>query len=86
MKTFRLMDDFMVPGSYMRDDGRVQVPKFDWSEDVQVTNSAACAHLNGSTSQGVGCCSCRVGSGTDFAAKPATDLHAICGVPASGRM
>ena len=46
MKTFRLMNKFMVPGSYMRDDGRVEVAKFDWSEDVQVTNSAACVRLN----------------------------------------
>ena len=46
MKTFRLMNRFMVPGSYMRDDGRVEVAKFDWSEDVQVTNSAACVRLN----------------------------------------
>jgi hypothetical protein len=45
MKTFRLMNKFMVPGSYMRDDGRVEVAKFDWSEDVQVTN-AACVRLN----------------------------------------
>jgi len=46
MKTFRLMNSFMVPGSYMRDDGRVEVAKFDWSEDVKVTNSAACIRLN----------------------------------------
>ena len=46
MKTFRLMNKFMVPGSYMRDDGRVEVAKFDWSEDVQVTNSTACVRLN----------------------------------------
>ena len=46
MKTFRLMNKFMVPGSYMRDDGRVEVAKFDWSEDVKITNSAACARLN----------------------------------------
>lgn len=46
MKTFRLMGQWMVPGSYMRDDGRVEVAKFDWSEDVQVTNSAACKRLN----------------------------------------
>jgi hypothetical protein len=46
MKTFRLMNKFMVPGSYMRDDGRVEVAKFDWSEDVKVTNSAACVRLN----------------------------------------
>ena len=46
MKTFRLMGQFMVPGSYMRDDGRVEVAKFDWSEDVKVVNSAACVRLN----------------------------------------
>jgi hypothetical protein len=46
MKTFRLMNKFMVPGSYMRDDGRVEVAKFDWSEDVKVTNNAACVRLN----------------------------------------
>jgi len=46
MKTFRLMNQFMVPGSYMRDDGRVEVAKFDWSEDVKVVNSAACVRMN----------------------------------------
>lgn len=46
MKTFRLNGQWMVPGSYMRDDGRVEVAKFDWSEDVQVTNSAAGVLLN----------------------------------------
>ena len=46
MKTFRLMNQFMVPGSYTRDDGRVEVAKFDWSEDVKVVNSAACVRLN----------------------------------------
>ncbi len=50
MKTFRLMNKFMVPGSYVRDDGRVEVAKFDWSEDVQVTNGAACVRLNVATS------------------------------------
>jgi hypothetical protein len=40
------MNKFMVPGSYMRDDGRVEVAKFDWSEDVKVTNSLACVRLN----------------------------------------
>jgi len=50
MKTFRLMNKFMVPGSYMRDDGRVEVAKFDWSEDVQVTNAQACVRLNVSAS------------------------------------
>ena len=46
MKTFRLMDRYMVPGSYVRDDGRVEVAKFDWSEDVQVVNTAAAIRLN----------------------------------------
>jgi hypothetical protein len=46
LKTFRLMGKYMVPSSYMRDDGRVEVAKFDWSEDVRVTNSAAVARLN----------------------------------------
>lgn len=46
MKTFRLMNKWMVPGSYVRDDGRVEVAKFDWSEDVQVTNSAVAVRLN----------------------------------------
>lgn len=46
MKTFRLMNQWMVPGSYLRDDGRVEVAKFDWSEDVKVTNSAAVVRLN----------------------------------------
>jgi hypothetical protein len=41
MKTFRLRNKWMVPGSYVRDDGRVEVAKYDWSQDVQVTNAAA---------------------------------------------
>ncbi len=41
MKTFRLRGQWMVPGSYQRDDGRVEVAKFDWSEQIQVTNEAA---------------------------------------------
>ena len=45
MKTFRLMGQYMVPGVYMREDLRVEVAKFDWSEDIQVTNSAAAALL-----------------------------------------
>lgn len=45
-KTFRLAGRWMVPGSYLRDDGRVEVAKFDWSEDVKVTNSAAVKRLN----------------------------------------
>jgi hypothetical protein len=46
MKTFRLMNKFMVPGSYVREDGRAEVAKFDWSEDIAVTNSAAAVRLN----------------------------------------
>lgn len=41
MKTFRLRGQWMVPGSYQKEDGRGEVMKFDWSGDVQVTNSAA---------------------------------------------
>jgi len=50
MKTFRLMGQWMVPGSYTRDDGRVEVAKFDWSEDVVVTNSSAAVRYNISAS------------------------------------
>lgn len=46
MKTFRLAGQWMVPGSYTRDDQRVEVAKFDWSEDVQVTNTQAAVRLN----------------------------------------
>lgn len=46
MKTFRLSGRYMVPGSYMRDDNRVEVAKFDWSEDIKVTNTAAVKRLN----------------------------------------
>lgn len=50
MKTFRLMGQWMVPGSYARDDGRVEVAKFDWSEDVVVANSGAVVRYNISAS------------------------------------
>jgi hypothetical protein len=46
MKTFRLAGQYMVPGSYVREDGRVEVAKFDWSEDVRVTNASAAVRLN----------------------------------------
>lgn len=46
MKTFRLRGQWMVPGSYSRDDGRVEVAKMDWSEDIQVANSAAVKRRN----------------------------------------
>jgi hypothetical protein len=41
MKTFRLRNQWMKPGTYTREDGRAEVAKFDWSEDVQVTNESA---------------------------------------------
>lgn len=50
MKTFAKRDQFMVPGSYEREDGRVEVAKFDWQVLPVVTNSAAAIRLNVSTS------------------------------------
>lgn len=41
MKTFRRRGAWMAPRVYARDDGRVEVAALDWSEDVQVANSAA---------------------------------------------
>lgn len=41
MKTFRLRGQWMKPGSYSREDGRGEVAKMDWSEDVKVTNTEA---------------------------------------------
>jgi hypothetical protein len=41
MKTFRLRNRWMTPGTYLRDDGRVEVAKLDWSCDVQITNPDA---------------------------------------------
>jgi hypothetical protein len=41
MKTFRLMGQWMKPGIYQTEDGRGEVVKYDWSEDVQVTNPTA---------------------------------------------
>ncbi|MDP3850104.1 MAG: hypothetical protein Q8Q59_06360 [Luteolibacter sp.] len=41
MKTFRLRNQWMKPGTYQREDGRAEVAKFDWSEDIQATNPAA---------------------------------------------
>lgn len=49
MKTFRLQNRYLVPGSYEREDGRGEVAKFDWSEDPRVTNSAAAVRLHVST-------------------------------------
>lgn len=41
MKTFRLRKSWMAPRVYQRPDGRGETAALDWSEDVQVTNSAA---------------------------------------------
>lgn len=41
MKTFRLMGQWMVPGSYTPEDQRGEVLKMDWSEQVNVTNTVA---------------------------------------------
>lgn len=41
MKTFRRRGAWMAPRIYARDDGRAEVAALDWSEDVQVVNSAA---------------------------------------------
>lgn len=41
MKTFRLRNRWMQPGSYTRDDGRVEMAKYDWSCDVQICNADA---------------------------------------------
>ena len=46
MKTFRLTGHFMVPGSYQREDQRASVAKFDWSEDIRVSNSSAATILS----------------------------------------
>lgn len=41
MKTFRLRNRWMAVGTYQSPDGRNEIVKLDWSEDVQVTNVAA---------------------------------------------
>jgi hypothetical protein len=46
MKTFRLRNQILRPRVYEREDGRVDVAAFDWSEDVQVTNTLAIARIN----------------------------------------
>lgn len=50
MKTFRRMGAWMRPRFYERDDSRVEVTAIDWSEDVEVTNSAAGVRLNANAS------------------------------------
>lgn len=46
MKTFARRGQFMVPGSYVREDGRVEVAKFDWQVEPQVTNAPAGKRIN----------------------------------------
>lgn len=46
MKTFRLRSGILAPRIYEREDGRVDVAAFDWSEDVQVTNEVAIYRIN----------------------------------------
>lgn len=41
MKTFRLRNRWMAVGTYAKQDGRGEVVKLDWSEDVKVTNAPA---------------------------------------------
>lgn len=50
MKTFRLMGQWMTPRSYQSTDGRQEIAGFDWSEDVQVTNTAAIKRINANES------------------------------------
>ena len=49
MKTFRLKNRYLVPGSYPREDGRGEVAKFDWSEDPKVCNTGAAVRLRVAT-------------------------------------
>src|ERR1035437_1388729 len=46
MKTFRLTGHFMVPGSYTKEDQRGSVMKFDWSEDIRITNVSSAYQLS----------------------------------------
>lgn len=46
MKTFRLMGNWMRPGSYKSTDERDDVLKMDWIEQIVVTNSVAVKRLN----------------------------------------
>ena len=51
LKTFRLDGQWMVARRLRHpEDGRGQVLKMDWSEDVKVTNSAAVARINANDS------------------------------------
>lgn len=46
MKTFRLMGQWMVPGAYKSEDERDDVLKFDWTEQIAVTNATAAVRIN----------------------------------------
>jgi hypothetical protein len=46
MKTFRLAGSWLGPRTYMSEDGRSEVAGFDWSHDVQVTNTVGGVRLN----------------------------------------
>jgi hypothetical protein len=46
MKTFSLRSGILRPRVYESPDGRVDFAAFDWSEDVQVTNSLAITRIN----------------------------------------
>ncbi|MFA6962439.1 MAG: hypothetical protein WC205_16915 [Opitutaceae bacterium] len=46
MKTFRVRGRWMMPGTYPRTDGRGEVVKMDWSEQVLLTNAAASEQYN----------------------------------------
>jgi hypothetical protein len=46
MKTFRLMGQWMKPGSYLTEDERDEVLKMDWYGKKVVTNSAAAIRIN----------------------------------------
>lgn len=46
MKTLRLMGQWMVPGSYQKEDGRGEVAKFDWYEQIIRANDAAVKRIN----------------------------------------
>lgn len=50
MKTFRPRGQWMVPGSYTRDDGRAEVAKMDWYSKAVVTNSGAVVRINATNS------------------------------------
>lgn len=50
MKTFRPRGQWMVPGTYVREDGRATVAKMDWYSKPVVTNSAAAIRINANAS------------------------------------